>query len=59
MPSLRGGGFGDLYVELEVETPVNLTPEQKKLLEEFQKIGVNNNPAESSFFSRVKNFGMI
>ncbi len=56
MPSLRGGSFGDLYVELEVETPVNLTAEQKKLLEEFQKIGINNNPAESSFFSRVKNF---
>ena len=56
MPSLRGGGHGDLYVELEVETPVNLTSEQKKLLEEFQKIGVNNNPAESSFFSRVKAF---
>ena len=56
MPSLRGSGFGDLYVELEVETPVNLTSEQKHLLEEFQKIGTNNNPAESSFFSRVKNF---
>ena len=25
MPSLRGNSFGDLYVELEVETPVNLT----------------------------------
>ena len=32
MPSLRGASFGDLYVELEVETPVNLTSEQKKLL---------------------------
>ena len=56
MPSLRGNNFGDLYVELEVETPVNLTSEQKNLLMEFQKIGVNNNPAESNFFSRVKRF---
>ncbi len=56
MPSLRGSNFGDLYVELEVETPVNLTSDQKKLLMEFQKIGVDNNPAESNFFSRVKNF---
>ena len=56
MPSLRGNGFGDLYVELEVETPVNLTSKQKKLLMEFQEIGVNNNPAESNFFSRVRSF---
>ena len=50
MPSLRGNSFGDLYVELEVETPVNLTSKQKKLLMEFQEISVNNNPAESNFF---------
>ena len=56
MPSLRGNSFGDLYVELEVETPVNLTSKQKKLLMEFQEIGVNNNPAESNFFSRVRSF---
>ena len=50
MPSLRGNSFGDLYVELEVETPVNLTSKQKKLLMEFQEIGVNNNPAEVKLF---------
>ena len=56
MPSLRGNSLGDLYEELEVEKHVNLTSEQKSLLMEFQKIGVNNNPAESNFFSRVKRF---
>jgi molecular chaperone DnaJ len=32
MPALRGGGHGDMYIELAVETPVNLTGKQKDLL---------------------------
>ncbi|HLS59191.1 MAG TPA: molecular chaperone DnaJ [Paracoccaceae bacterium] len=56
MPALRGAGSGDLYIELAVETPVNLTARQRELLREFEAAGKNNNPAGQDFFSRVKSF---
>ncbi len=56
MPALRGGGAGDLYIELAVETPVNLTGRQKELLREFENLSNENNPASSDFFGKVKNF---
>jgi len=56
MPALRGAGRGDMVIELAVETPVNLSPRQKELLREFDKLGENNNPEGSSFFSKVKSF---
>ncbi|MFQ5438031.1 MAG: molecular chaperone DnaJ [Paracoccaceae bacterium] len=56
MPSLRGGSFGDLYIELAIETPVNLTPRQKELLAEFTELSAENNPHESNFFRKVKAF---
>ena len=56
MPALRGGGFGDLYIELGVETPTNLTSRQKELLREFESESKDNNPASHDFFSRVKSF---
>lgn len=56
MPALRGGGTGDLLIELVVETPVNLTARQKELLREFEKLSEENNPEASSFFSKVKSF---
>ena len=56
MPSLRGAGAGDLYIELAVETPVNLTAQQRDLLREFEAAGKNNNPETQDFFGRVKGF---
>jgi len=56
MPALRGGGVGDMYIELQVETPVNLTARQKELLREFEEISNDNNPAGSKFFQTVKSF---
>jgi len=56
MPALRGGNHGDMFIELMVETPVNLTKRQKELLREFDEIQANNNPQGSSFFSSVKSF---
>ena len=56
MPALRGGQHGDMMIELAVETPVNLTGRQKDLLREFEKLGEDNNPQSSSFFSSVKSF---
>ncbi|MEL6999608.1 MAG: molecular chaperone DnaJ [Pseudomonadota bacterium] len=57
MPALqRAGQFGDLYIELAVETPVNLTKRQEELLREFEAEGKNNSPENSDFFSKVKDF---
>ena len=56
MPALRGGSKGDLYIEILVETPVNLTAEQIDLLRKFEKTCGNNSPANQDFFGRVKKF---
>ncbi len=56
MPALRGANFGDLYIELAVETPVNLTQKQKDLLKDFEAAGGNNSPDTQDFFSKVKTF---
>lgn len=56
MPALRGAATGDMFIELAVETPVNLTSRQKEILAEFEKLSTENNPASSSFLSSVKRF---
>ena len=56
MPALRGGGQGDMFIELAVETPVNLTARQKELLREFEELSEDNNPESNSFFKSVKGF---
>jgi len=58
MPSLNGGGFGDLVIQVEVETPVKLTARQRELLEEFRTIetaeGGRNTPKSQGFFDKLK-----
>lgn len=57
MPILRTKQFGDMYIQLEVETPKNLTRRQRELLEEFEKAShKETNPESTGFFSRVKDF---
>ncbi|MDF1856633.1 molecular chaperone DnaJ [Pseudooceanicola sp.] len=56
MPALRGGGHGDMFIELAVETPVNLTARQKELLKEFESQSEDNNPESKTFFKGVKGF---
>ncbi len=56
MPALRGGSAGDMFIELAVETPVNLTGRQKELLREFEALSEENNPESSGFFRKVKTF---
>jgi len=60
---LRGGGRGELFVHLEVETPTALDDEQRELLEQLSRLrgedqstGTTlNSPAGSGgFFSRLK-----
>ena len=56
MPVLQGSGRGDMFIELAVETPVNLTGKQKELLREFAGLSEDNNPESKNFFSSVKSF---
>ncbi len=58
MPSLRNGQTaGDLYVEVFVETPRNLTARQKELLREFcDESGEGCHPESEGFLGRVKRF---
>ena len=56
MPALRGGGLGDMLIELAIETPVNLTSRQKELLREFEKLSEDNNPEGHSFLAKVRKF---
>ena len=57
MSMLRTTSRGDMFVELSVETPVNLTKRQKELMDEFRKEGgdeTTHSPESGGFFSKVK-----
>ena len=57
MPQLRGNGFGDLYLQIKVEVPINLNREQKILLEKYKELeDSKNNPENESFFKKAKSF---
>ncbi|WP_407493953.1 molecular chaperone DnaJ [Pseudooceanicola sp. MF1-13] len=56
MPALRGGGSGDMMIELAVETPVNLTSRQKELLKEFNELSEENSPENKDFLKSVRGF---
>ncbi len=61
MPPLRHGAgmqadYGDMLIEMSVETPVNLTSRQKELLREFDTIQADNSPQTSGFFQKIKGF---
>jgi len=54
MPGLQGRARGDLYVDIHVETPVNLTAKQKSLLEEFSANSGKQNPESTGFMKRIR-----
>lgn len=61
MKSVRGHGQGDLLCKVVVETPVNLSREQKDLLTQLQNSlendeKGNHSPRSSSWFAGVKKF---
>jgi len=57
MPVLRAKQSGDMYVQVVVETPQNLTKRQRELLAEFETLSSDTTQPESAgFFSRVKEF---
>ncbi|VAW23098.1 Chaperone protein DnaJ, partial [hydrothermal vent metagenome] len=55
MPILRSTQVGDLYVQMDVETPQKLNKQQRELLEQLASISTNDNsPTSSGFFSKLK-----
>ncbi len=57
MPSLRGGAAGDQLVRVHVEVPQSLSPEQRKILEDFARVsGDADEPMSKSFFEKAKKF---
>ena len=59
MSVLRSPSRGDMFVEIAVETPANLTKKQRELLEQFKAESGGNAktyPESEGFFARVKEF---
>ena len=57
MPVLRSKVMGDMYIQVEVETPKNLSRKQKDILKEFEEASSDStNPNSSGFFTRVREF---
>lgn len=57
MPVMRARKFGDMYIQLAIETPQKLSKKQKKLLEEFRESQESqNNPESTNFFSQMNKF---
>jgi molecular chaperone DnaJ len=57
MPVLRSTQTGDLYIQIQIETPQKLTKRQRELLQEFEQLSSKeNNPESTGFFARMKDF---
>ncbi|MGA0595126.1 molecular chaperone DnaJ [Enterovirga sp. CN4-39] len=57
MTVLRSRDIGDLYIQVAVETPQNLTRRQRELLLEFERESSGDtHPESSGFFARVRDF---
>ncbi len=57
MPILRSRDAGDLFVQLNVETPQSLTRRQRELLMEFAQESSNKtHPESAGFFAKMKEF---
>lgn len=59
MPVLRSESKGDMYIEVAVETPVNLSSKQKDLLKQLDKTmggkaASKHSPESSGFMSKMK-----
>jgi DnaJ-class molecular chaperone len=56
MPVLRSSQFGDMYIQANVETPVNLTRRQRGLLRECENASRDNSPHSEGLFAKAKGF---
>ncbi|MEK6734769.1 MAG: molecular chaperone DnaJ [Pseudomonadota bacterium] len=56
MPRMNSKQFGDLYIHSIIETPVNLSDQQKDLIKQFAGMETkDSNPESESFFKKIKN----
>lgn len=54
---MRSRDVGDLYIQVTVETPQNLTKRQRELLTEFEaESSTKTHPESSGFFAKMKDF---
>jgi molecular chaperone DnaJ len=57
MPVLRSKSAGDMYVQVVVETPQNLTKRQRELLQEFEHASSKEtHPESAGFFAKMRDF---
>ncbi|MGI9366951.1 MAG: molecular chaperone DnaJ [Rhizobiaceae bacterium] len=57
MPVMRSSQMGDMYIQVAIETPSNLSKRQRELLTEFEQLSSEaNSPESTGFFSRMKGF---
>ena len=57
---VRSHSTGDLYCHMQVETPVKLTDQQRKLLKQLDELldkgGGKHSPSETTWFDKAKDF---
>ncbi len=53
-----GGRRGDMYVKINIETPVKLSAQERELFEKLDKLlqDKTNNPKSESFFKKMGEF---
>ena len=57
MPVMRSTQHGDMYIQVAIETPQNLSRRQREILEEFETVSSEENSPESTgFITRMKSF---
>ncbi len=55
MPILNNGQYGDMVIQVNIETPVNLNKKQRELMRAFaEEDGNDVSPEASCFFNKVK-----
>jgi molecular chaperone DnaJ len=59
VPSVNGGGRGDIHVHIQVKVPSKLTREQRRLFEQLRDtLPAENQPSEKSLLGKVKDYFM-
>ncbi|MGZ8336695.1 MAG: molecular chaperone DnaJ [Allosphingosinicella sp.] len=55
MPIMSGRGFGDMVIEIQVETPTKLSVKQRELLEQFRETETGEEcPSSKGFLKKLK-----
>ncbi|HYI63374.1 MAG TPA: molecular chaperone DnaJ [Allosphingosinicella sp.] len=55
MPAIGGRNFGDMVIQIEVETPTKLSAKQREILQQFRDTETGDEcPATKGFFQKLK-----